>query len=140
MKKKFNRFMLACAVIAGFSVAYPLAEWGGPVLSMLDQVAPWVAVNLVLASICSVLLRSEEHTSELQSRGQLVCRLLLEKKNETVTSASTPAVLPRLTVQRATGHEPWVHRRSCRQPGEVISGAQAFVTQPDVMSRALLPV
>src|SRR5690625_6715118 len=27
------------------------------------------------------LLRSEEHTSELQSRGHLVCRLLLEKKN-----------------------------------------------------------
>src|SRR5690625_6070073 len=26
------------------------------------------------------LLRSEEHTSELQSRGHLVCRLLLEKK------------------------------------------------------------
>src|SRR5690625_5824175 len=25
--------------------------------------------------------RSEEHTSELQSRGQLVCRLLLAKKN-----------------------------------------------------------
>src|SRR5687768_17698896 len=29
--------------------------------------------------------RSEEHTSELQSRLHLVCRLLLEKKNETVT-------------------------------------------------------
>src|SRR5206468_12590517 len=27
-------------------------------------------------------LRSEEHTSELQSRSDLVCRLLLEKKNE----------------------------------------------------------
>src|SRR5439155_11435248 len=27
--------------------------------------------------------RSEEHTSELQSRGHLVCRLLLEKKNLT---------------------------------------------------------
>src|SRR5690625_6120074 len=27
-----------------------------------------------------VLHRSEEHTSELQSRGHLVCRLLLEKK------------------------------------------------------------
>src|SRR5437870_7181766 len=27
--------------------------------------------------------RSEEHTSELQSRGHLVCRLLLEKKNGT---------------------------------------------------------
>src|SRR5215208_8542628 len=31
--------------------------------------------------------RSEEHTSELQSRGHLVCRLLLEKKKKTrVTS------------------------------------------------------
>src|SRR5690606_41585814 len=28
------------------------------------------------------LLRSEEHTSELQSRENLVCRLLLEKKNK----------------------------------------------------------
>src|SRR5437660_7038987 len=28
----------------------------------------------------SLLCRSEEHTSELQSRGHLVCRLLLEKK------------------------------------------------------------
>src|SRR3712207_8266100 len=30
-------------------------------------------------------LRSEEHTSELQSRQYLVCRLLLEKKNTTHT-------------------------------------------------------
>src|SRR5690625_5538435 len=30
----------------------------------------------------SLTLRSEEHTSELQSRGHLVCRLLLEKKKE----------------------------------------------------------
>src|SRR2546428_6904076 len=29
--------------------------------------------------------RSEEHTSELQSRSDLVCRLLLEKKNTTST-------------------------------------------------------
>src|SRR5207253_4581241 len=28
--------------------------------------------------------RSEEHTSELQSRGHLVCRLLLEKKKEPI--------------------------------------------------------
>src|SRR5690606_41169150 len=28
-----------------------------------------------------LMLRSEEHTSELQSRENLVCRLLLEKKN-----------------------------------------------------------
>src|SRR5437868_10405034 len=30
------------------------------------------------------LLRSEEHTSELQSRFDLVCRLLLEKKNQKI--------------------------------------------------------
>src|SRR5216684_8912108 len=30
------------------------------------------------------LQRSEEHTSELQSRLHLVCRLLLEKKNKTL--------------------------------------------------------
>src|SRR2546428_3946413 len=35
----------------------------------------------VTGAICS---RSEEHTSELQSRSDLVCRLLLEKKNKTV--------------------------------------------------------
>src|SRR5690625_6716137 len=30
------------------------------------------------------ILRSEEHTSELQSRGHIVCSLLLEKKNNKV--------------------------------------------------------
>src|SRR3712207_7716185 len=34
--------------------------------------------------------RSEEHTSELQSRQYLVCRLLLEKKKTTPTSVITP--------------------------------------------------
>src|SRR5437870_8887328 len=35
--------------------------------------------------------RSEEHTSELQSRGHLVCRLLLEKKKITITAAPITA-------------------------------------------------
>src|SRR5438874_3468578 len=38
------------------------------------------AVSSVEGFHPSVLLRSEEHTSELQSRRDLVCRLLLEKK------------------------------------------------------------
>src|SRR3712207_7837257 len=38
-----------------------------------------VAMSATLASTDG--LRSEEHTSELQSRQYLVCRLLLEKKN-----------------------------------------------------------
>src|SRR5690625_6482113 len=42
---------------------------------------------------CSMLddassARSEEHKSELQSRGQLGCRLLLEKKNDNIIVAS----------------------------------------------------
>src|SRR3712207_7739680 len=35
----------------------------------------------VVALLAGRALRSEEHTSELQSRQYLVCRLLLEKKN-----------------------------------------------------------
>src|SRR5687768_18076909 len=34
--------------------------------------------------------RSEEHTSELQSRLHLVCRLLLEKKKTKITSLDVP--------------------------------------------------
>src|SRR3712207_7957263 len=43
------------------------------------------------------LHRSEEHTSELQSRQYLVCRLLLEKKNNTGCRylASPLVILPR---------------------------------------------
>src|SRR3712207_8585636 len=37
--------------------------------------------------------RSEEHTSELQSRQYLVCRLLLEKKKKSNQSASSLSVL-----------------------------------------------
>src|SRR5688572_32320834 len=34
--------------------------------------------------------RSEEHTSELQSQSNLVCRLLLEKKKTKLTQTATP--------------------------------------------------
>src|SRR5256885_5912187 len=37
--------------------------------------------------------RSEEHTSELQSPCNLVCRLLLEKKKNNMAAAATPAAL-----------------------------------------------
>src|SRR5438105_8575062 len=41
------------------------------------------------ASGCPVAQRSEEHTSELQSRVDLVCRLLLEKKKKHVYTTKT---------------------------------------------------
>src|SRR5690625_5372575 len=37
------------------------------------------------SSVMEIRVRSEEHTSELQSRGHLVCRLLLEKKKRVTT-------------------------------------------------------
>src|SRR5690606_40100077 len=46
--------------------------------------ATWIWDSAVDAPKCGVTTtrgRSEEHTSELQSRENLVCRLLLEKKN-----------------------------------------------------------
>src|SRR5436305_10669572 len=38
--------------------------------------------------------RSEEHTSELQSRPHLVCRLLLEKKNRAVLLPAEDGIAP----------------------------------------------
>src|SRR5207253_10439320 len=40
------------------------------------------AVREAMANDAQLSARSEEHTSELQSRGHLVCRLLLEKKKQ----------------------------------------------------------
>src|SRR5690349_22285287 len=44
-----------------------------------------------------MILRSEEHTSELQSRRDLVCRLLLEKKKKLPTTHHIP-IKPRATI------------------------------------------
>src|SRR2546425_8274076 len=49
-------------------------------------------------------VRSEEHTSELQSLAYLVCRLLLEKKlSESTLAASAPAMGRLLTGAAVTG-------------------------------------
>src|SRR5256885_4321618 len=52
--------------------------------------------------------RSEEHTSELQSPCNLVCRLLLEKKKKKVYVRATPGVrdymIPSRLYQPAYGH------------------------------------
>src|SRR3712207_7436934 len=46
--------------------------------------------NAVALYQAAALGRSEEHTSELQSRQYLVCRLLLEKKNNPAAAAPPP--------------------------------------------------
>src|SRR5690625_3517805 len=63
-----NKKSLLFGPYAGFS---PKFLKTGSMLDLVTSVKP----NNVFT-----MLRSEEHTSELQSRGHLVCRLLLEKK------------------------------------------------------------
>src|SRR3712207_7704887 len=48
----------------------------------LDSVANKLAIIAEIIKETLESIRSEEHTSELQSRQYLVCRLLLEKKNK----------------------------------------------------------
>src|SRR2546430_6987162 len=50
-----------------------------------DQMAVHVPLSIE-AQIEARVLRSEEHTSELQSQSNLVCRLLLEKKKKSKNS------------------------------------------------------
>src|SRR5690625_6095510 len=49
--------------------------------------------------------RSEEHTSELQSRGHLVCRLLLEKKKKTKKTSTSTAKTRTYKKKPMTNHE-----------------------------------
>src|SRR5690349_23655885 len=54
-------------------------------------------VHLTTGRVLAQYQRSEEHTSELQSRRELVCRLLLEKKKE--------EIMPNMQI----GAERWPH-------------------------------
>src|SRR6266511_574207 len=56
-------------------------------IALLDEVADTIlpetkTPGAKAAKVGSFMARSEEHTSELQSRENLVCRLLLEKKKK----------------------------------------------------------
>src|SRR2546422_7053412 len=53
--------------------------------ALLPTIGGQTGLNLALD-----LARSEEHTSELQSRPHLVCRLLLEKKNAAQQCSQSP--------------------------------------------------
>src|SRR3954466_2140979 len=71
--------------------------------------------------MCALPIRSEEHTSELQSHDNLVCRLLLEKKTRTSRATTTtrrphPTTLTPAPPPRARAGLP---RRAARDPREV---------------------
>src|SRR5699024_12525663 len=56
-----------------------------PTKTPLPRVSEWALTTTSSRSAYASPRRSEEHTSELQSRFDLVCRLLLEKKNNKQT-------------------------------------------------------
>src|SRR5206468_12849460 len=53
-----------------------------PCTSSIEEIRRLEPAGIVLSGGPSSIRRSEEHTSELQSRSDLVCRLLLEKKKK----------------------------------------------------------
>src|SRR5215208_5836909 len=76
-----------------------------PYTTLFRSVAPtrrataWWPLALAGVAALALAVRSEEHTSELQSRGHFVCRLLLEKKNSIpkITDVITPIfVIPKI--------------------------------------------
>src|SRR2546428_8311130 len=67
----------------------------GTILNRSTPVCDLVRGIVFAAGEEGPLVRSEEHTSELQSRSDLVCRLLLEKKKKYVSSVLSDSIMPR---------------------------------------------
>src|SRR2546428_7435147 len=66
--------------LAEASLAVSFPQVGAPVRT--------ITLNRHRMNVGSPVERSEEHTSELQSRSDLVCRLLLEKKNQNLSRSA----------------------------------------------------
>src|SRR3712207_7907441 len=77
----YSTLAVNCAASVGRRASLPLGGHDASRLPAGASRAKTAASKTVTQ--CEILLpgRSEEHTSELQSRQYLVCRLLLEKKN-----------------------------------------------------------
>src|SRR2546430_5042113 len=61
-----------------------LRDLEGEDLAQVARGSREVAVVVLAEGCVAMLSRSEEHTSELQSQSNLVCRLLLEKKKKNI--------------------------------------------------------
>src|SRR3712207_7702774 len=74
------------ATVNGIQMHYVIGGQGEPVVLLHGWPETWYAWHRVMPALAkNYTVRSEEHTSELQSRQYLVCRLLLEKTKKTTT-------------------------------------------------------
>src|SRR2546427_4879520 len=106
----FTGVVLALQASYTFTGTVPLYFVGTLVgKTMMLELGP-VLVSLALAGRvgASMAARSEEHTSELQSQSNLVCRLLLEKKN-------------------SRRYEPALSNYSCPQPSRTLAHVQNYI-------------
>src|SRR3712207_7692388 len=76
----FRSDQIQAAAVAGIDAALQGRAPGVQVIQNAGNPGNGISVRVRGAS--SISARSEEHTSELQSRQYLVCRLLLEKKKK----------------------------------------------------------
>src|SRR5256886_12692114 len=86
--------------------ALPISAFGIPLPALaaaMHLVLP-PPDSRVLAGADAVPERSEEHTSELQSQSNLVCRLLLEKKKNTFCHSTRLVSKPDITHARPLSH------------------------------------
>src|SRR2546427_2802084 len=65
-----------------FRSSIPSRSTKAPKSTMFEIVPSTTSPRWRRSRICCLASRSEEHTSELQSQSNLVCRLLLEKKKK----------------------------------------------------------
>src|SRR5438034_941940 len=102
MSVNSGRTIVKSSIPCGISTVLPVGSesseckicWRGFIEVLLSLISPRVLqrrsiFRTKMERVSEALQRSEEHTSELQSHSDLVCRLLLEKKKE--TSSWTPS-------------------------------------------------
>src|SRR2546430_8702473 len=126
------------AMITGNTITGPLSAAGGntyfAAVRLDARPQPFGDITVAMNSARGAN-RSEEHTSELQSQSNLVCRLLLEKKkkHQTFTRSRTfslmtpkPSTLPSPSLLSASLFLKWTysHRSICRVERHTLHACQ----------------
>src|SRR5256885_13149989 len=89
---------------------------------------------------CTARFRSEEHTSELQSPCNLVCRLLLEKKKHTRSASHTHLRLTNSTYSSATPLPPVSPKLPSALPNCTVYDIHTPTTISPSRARVRMPV